>query len=154
MASATGGSTGSQLSEVIGTPENLPESDLPTARCVLRQMLKLRLEDSRDYRNIPIMEIAAVVGKMVRDNWIWINSRIENVVTKQEVKRKVSQLWQDFDRVGTEGKRKSSGQGKRNRKGEKDEEIINFKAKLDKLLNIASCHCQITSCKVWVLKYL
>ena len=149
MAAATRGSTGSHLSEVIGTPENLPESDLPTARSVLRQMLKLRLEDPRDFRNIPIMEIAAVVGKMVRDNWIRINSRMESaVVTEQEVTRKVFQLWQDLGRVATGGKRKGSGQKKRKRKGEKDQEIANFKAKLDKLFDIASCHCQITSCKV------
>ena len=96
MAAATRGSPSFHLTYVIGTPEDLPESDLPTARCVLRQMLKLRLENTRDIRNIPIMEIAILMGKMVRNNWVRNNMRMEKVlVTEQGVTRKVFQLWQE-----------------------------------------------------------
>ena len=42
-----------QLSNFVGTAEDLPLADLPTRRNVLQKMMLEKLNDPRDYRNIP-----------------------------------------------------------------------------------------------------
>ena len=67
-------------------------------RNVLQQMLLLRLMDTRDWRNVPIYELATKVGKMVVDTWIRANRRLEKaVVSQQEVTRKIFLLYQKLE---------------------------------------------------------
>ena len=46
----------------MGTAEDLPLADLPTRRKVLQKMMLEKLNDPRDYRNIPTMELTGKKG--------------------------------------------------------------------------------------------
>ena len=146
MASGTRASTNSYLSKMIGRPEDLPAADLPTKRNVLQQVLKLRLQDPRYFRNIPIAELAGRVGKMVIGSWMRINYRMEKaLVTEQEVSRRIAALWQKLEEVASDGRRKK-GKGKRKKKGENEKDKARFSSDLDTLFDICICHCPIKSC--------
>ena len=146
MAGGTRASVSSHLSKMIGKPEDLPAADLPTKRNVLQQVLKLRLQDPRYSRSIPITELAGRVGKMVIESWMRINYRMEKaLVTEQEVSRRITALWQKLEEVASDGRRKKS-KGKRKKKGESDKEKARFSSDLDTLFDICSCHCPIKSC--------
>ena len=59
--------------DLVGGPEELPLADLPTRRSVLRKMILEKVQDPRDIRNIPNMEVAVKVGGDVLAAWGKIN---------------------------------------------------------------------------------
>ena len=51
-----------KLSNIVGTAEDLPLADLPTRRNLLQKMMLEKLNDPRDYRNNPTMELTGKTG--------------------------------------------------------------------------------------------
>ena len=104
----------SHLADLVGSPEDLPLADLPTRRNVLQKMLLEKLRDPRDYRHIPIMEVAEKVGKDVTSAWKKINSKVVVALVKErEVVRRVHMLWIRMEGVANGGKKKSHGNRKK-----------------------------------------
>ena len=142
---STRASAHTHLVDMVGGPEELPLADLPTRRSVLRKMILEKMQDPRDIRNIPNMEVAVKVGGSVLDAWGKINSKMERALVKEkEVARRVFHLWErllDVASGGKKGKKKKKKYGNQNNKKEV------FVADLDKLFDITSCHCTIRTCQ-------
>ena len=51
-----------QLSNFVGTAGDLPLADLLTRRKLLHKMMLEKLNNPRDYRNIPTMELTGKTG--------------------------------------------------------------------------------------------
>ena len=137
------------MTELIGSPEDLPMADLPTRRCILRKMLLEKMVESREgdryYSHVTNMEVAEKVAKSTLSLWKKINAKIVGaLVAEREIVRKVFMLWTRMENVANGGKKKSSG--KRKKKGEASKERESFLADLDKWFDICACHCPILSC--------
>ena len=134
-----------QLGNFAGTPQDLPLADLPTRRNVLQKMMWEKLNDPRDHRNIPIMELAGKTGRAVIAMWTQMNREMTRVLVKEkEVVRRVFMLWTRMDEVASGGKKKASG--KRKRRGQAGEDRKAFMASLDKVFDIVSCQCPLLPC--------
>ena len=134
-----------QLVNFVGTPEDLPLADLPTRRNVLQKMMLDKLNDPRDNRHIPTMELAAKTGRAVLSQWSQMNTQMMSTLVKEkEVVRRVFVLWTRMEEVASGGKKKASG--KRKKYGQAGEQRKAFVASLDKLFDIVSCQCTILSC--------
>ena len=138
------------MTELVGSPEDLPLADIPTRRCILRKMLLEKMVESREgdryYKHVTNMEVAEKVAKSTLSLWKKINAKIVGaLVTEKEIVRKVFLLWTRLENVANGGKKKSSGK-KRKKKGEVAKERESFLADLDKWFDICACHCPILPC--------
>ena len=140
---STRSSDQNHLTELVGSPEDLPLSDLPTRRNILQKMLLQKLHDPRDSRNIPNMEIAGQVARAAMAAWRRINARMA-MVKEKEVVRKVFTLWERLEGVAYAGRKKK--QGKKKKYGQAGKEKEKFLADMDRLFDICSCHCPILTC--------
>ena len=121
------------------------KEDLPTRRSVLRKMILEKVQDPRDIRNIPNMEVAVKVGGDVLAAWGKINSKMEGAVVKEkEVVRRVFHLWERPMDVASGGKKGKKGEKKYGKQNNKKEV---FMTHLDKLFDITSCHCTTLTCQ-------
>ena len=82
------------MTELVGSPEDLPLADLPTRRCILRKMLLEKMIESREgdryYKHVTNMEVAEKVAKSTLFLWKKINAKIVGaLVTEKEIVRKV-----------------------------------------------------------------
>ena len=155
MAKRTRSSSSYRMTDFVGSPEALPEADLPTNRSVLRDMLKQRLDDVRDARNIPIAELAKRTGERVIELWLKMNRRMETaIISQQEVARRLVKLHEHAEVNASGGKNKRSrrcrsrgrsvsGTRKKGEKSDYDE----FVNSLDRLFDISICRCPIRSCR-------
>ena len=141
--SSTRSSDQNHLTELVGSPADLPLSDLPTRRNILQKMLLERLQDPRDTRNIPNMEIAGKVARAAMAAWRRINARMA-IVKEKEVVRKVCTLWERLEGVTYEGRKKKKGKKKKYGQAAKEKE--KFLEDLDRLFDICVCHCPILTC--------
>ena len=104
-----------------------------------------KLNDPRDNRHIPTMELAAKTGRAVLSQWSQMNTQMMSTLVKEkEVVRRVFVLWTRMEEVASGGKKKASG--KRKKYGQAGEQRKAFVASLDKLFDIVSCQCTILSC--------
>ena len=102
-----------QLGNFVGTPQDLPLADLPTRRNVLQKMMWEKLNDPRDHRNIPIMELAGKTGRAVIAMWTKMNREMtRSLVKEKEVVRRIFMLWTRMDGVASGGKRRLLVRGK------------------------------------------
>ena len=81
-ATNTRASAHTNMTDLIGSPEDLPLADLPTRRNVLQKMILEKVQDPRDYRHITNMELAIKVGKAVMTLWTRLNPTIEIAMVK------------------------------------------------------------------------
>ena len=79
MATTRGGSQNS-VTKLIGSPKDLPVTDLATNRCVLQQMLQLRQDDPRDIRNIPVHELSIKTADLLIETWKLVNMKIAEML--------------------------------------------------------------------------
>ena len=108
--SGTRSAVQTHLADLVGTPNELPLADLPTRRSILQKMLLVRMQDPRDYRNIPIMEVADKLGKAVTSIWLKCNSKLAGSMVKEsEVVKRVFMLWNRMEMVASGGKKKAKG---------------------------------------------
>ena len=115
MAHNTRGHVNTAISDFIGPSKELPETDLPTCRDVLKQALHLRLLDGRDPRNYSNFDVAKDTAVLVLKSWQKANSVLADypvIVSEQEISRRVKVL---YDKVVyfTCGNKKSPGKKKR-----------------------------------------
>jgi hypothetical protein len=149
-STAARAATQTHLTSLIGAPQPLPVSDLPTKRNILQAMVQWRMTDQRDFRNIPVMEIAGAVCKQVKAQWLRVNHRMEKtIVTDKEIMRRMFMLWQKLETVVADGKKKKKTDVKKKRKknGQAAKEKDAFISQLDRLFDICVCHCSIQSCE-------
>ena len=134
-----------QLGNFVGTPQDLPLADLPTRRNVLQKMMWEKLNDPRDYRNIPTMELAGKTGRAVISIWTQMNSEMTRALLKEkEVVRRAFMLWTRMEEAASGGKKKASG--KRKKYGQAGGEKKAFVESLDRVFDIVGCHCPIMNC--------
>ena len=82
-----------QLSNFVGTAGDLPLADLLTRRKLLHKMMLEKLNDPRDYRNIPTMELTGKTGGGFISQWTQINAKMTRaLLNEKEVLRRVFML--------------------------------------------------------------
>ena len=101
MAS-TRAATKNAVTDLIGPAKPLPVGDLASNRCVLQQMILLRLEDPRDNRHIPIKELAKKTTELLIENWKKVNHKIVQypvILSNQQIEARIIRLWGKADKV-------------------------------------------------------
>ena len=118
----------------IGTGKELPVSELPTLRDVLRYGLYFRECSEADTRNYKIDQLVTEVTEGMLALWKRANPQFcEPVInTKRRIKSKVRALWEKATQF-------ARGIGKLDEKH-------NFIERLDRLLDILNCKCDIVYC--------
>ena len=149
MAS-TRAATRNAVTDLIGPAKPLPVGDLASNRCVLQQMILLRLEDPRDNRHIPIKELARKTAELLIENWKKVNHKIVQypvILSNQQIEARIIRLWGKADKVTSVKKGKVSGKSSKRRKsGEFEVEKKDFIESLDFFFDILNCHCVIKTC--------
>ena len=78
------------MTELVGSPEDLPNGDLPTRRCIPRKMLLEKMVESmegdRCIKHVTNIEMAEKVAKSTLTFWKKVNAKIVGaLVTEQEI---------------------------------------------------------------------
>ena len=78
------------MTELVGSPEDLPNGDLPNRRCILRKMLLEKMVESREgdryIKHVTNIEMAEKVAKSTLTFWKKVNAKIVGaLVTEQEI---------------------------------------------------------------------
>ena len=122
------------LHHLVGTGRVLPVSELPTARDLIRYGLYMREISDQDRRNYSNDELIADVVTELLDRWSSANPQfIEPIInSKVRIKTKLKAVWDQANKV-------SAGRARL-------EEKERFLNKLDRLLDILTCKCEIKSC--------
>ena len=107
MSGGTRSSLTTKMTELVGSPEDLPMADLPTRRCILRKMLLEKMVESREgdryFRHVTNMEVAGKVAKSTLSLWKKINAKIEGaLVAEREIARKVFMFWTRMENVANQ----------------------------------------------------
>lgn len=122
------------LHDLVGSSRQLPTSELPTARDLIRYGLYLRETSEEDKRNYTNDKLVSDMMNGVLVQWSIANPKfIEPVINSNtRIKAKLKTLWEEANKV-------SLGRAKQQ---EKDK----FMEKLDKLVDLLTCKCIIRSC--------
>ena len=88
--SGTRSSFTTKMTELVGSPKDLPNGDLPTRRCILRKMLLEKMVESREVdryiKHVTNIEMAEKVAKSTLTFWKKVNAKIVGaLVTEQEI---------------------------------------------------------------------
>ena len=149
MAS-TRAATRNAVTDFLGLAKPLPIRHIASNRCVLQQMILLRLEDPRDNRHIPIKELARKTAELLIENWKKVNHKIVQypvILSNQQIEARIIRLWGKADKVTSVKKGKVSGKSSKRRKsGEFEVEKKDFIESLDFFFDILNCHCVIKTC--------
>ena len=86
MAS-TRAATRNAVTDLIGPAKPLPVGDLASNRCVLQQMILLRLEDPRDNRHIPIKELARKTAELLIENWRKLTIKLFSILRSSVISK-------------------------------------------------------------------
>ena len=78
------------MTELVGSPEDLPNGDLPNRRCILRKMLLEKMVESRGgdryIKHVTNIEMAEKVAKSTLTFWEKANAKIVGaLVSEQEI---------------------------------------------------------------------
>ena len=133
------------INQLVGPSQSLPLCDLGTKRDVLKQILHLRLTDSRDHRTYTKSEIVDDTVKLIKENWLKVNHKIAInpvIVSDQEIARRVKSLWEKAESFSSK-----KGIGKKLSRGQKEKEKERFIESIDKLFDILTCTCKIFTCE-------
>lgn len=122
------------LHDLVGSGSELPVAELPTVRDLMRYGLYLRQVSDEDRRNYTNDEIIVDIMNALLSQWCKANPRFtEPVVNSQKrIKTKLKGIWELATKV-------SLGRAK-------IQERENFMKKLDRLMDILTCKCKISSC--------
>uniref|UniRef100_UPI00358F4F97 uncharacterized protein n=1 Tax=Myxine glutinosa TaxID=7769 RepID=UPI00358F4F97 len=125
----------SHLSNLVGTGQELLVSELPTVRDILRYGIYLREQSEDDRRNYPVDQLVSDIYPGLICQWSKANALFKPPVINEKVTimSKLKEVWNQAVRF-------SLGKGKLDAKER-------FIVKLDKLFDILTCKCQITSCE-------
>lgn len=130
----TRGQLSSHLSLLIGTGKELPVSELPTVRDILRFGLLLREQNSKDRRNYSDKELISDIIPHLLQQWARANALFKPPVINKHrtIELKLKGLWDRAVQV-------SLGKGNFVKKNE-------FFNSLDALFDILNCKCSIFLC--------
>ena len=129
----------SSLNDIVGTGRHLLENQVPTLRAALRKALIIREEKSHlDNTHVRNMEISEIMNDVVEDvKRLWLKSNFlfqrPVIITDKAIKKTLLNAWETAKDIG------------RNRITKKAS-IEKFQKKLDKVLDITTCHCKISPC--------
>ena len=126
--------TGTKFSDFLGTGRDFLVSELPTLRDVLRYVVLLREQHEENARNITVREVAREVVPVLINQWVKANALFKPpvIVSDKTIIDKIVEAWSFVSDVVSKSVSKTK----------KEKFII----RLDKLFDIVTCKCQITSC--------
>ena len=145
MASLGGGvktrkDSQSALSEYLGPSKALLGNELPTLRAILRQGLlfqeeKLLLEDTVKSK-YPVSELVIDMAKALSDQWLKANNSFVPpvVIGDLGIQKRLQTAWETLQKIVWKRKLKEA-------------QVKEFEAKLDKLVDITKCKCEIETCE-------
>src|ERR1043165_2811440 len=118
------------LHQLVGSGRELPTTELPTVRDLMRYGLYLREISDQDGRNYSNDQLVTDVMTGLLAQWCKANPKFTEPVINSNVriKAKLKAMWQQANKV-------SSGRAKL-------EEKDRFMEKLDKLMDILTCKCE------------
>jgi hypothetical protein len=130
-------SSDSKLSEYLGSGKELLISELPTLRAALRQGIKFQEDRVTAKTNYPDKELTLDVARSVENQWLKANSELVSpkVISLKSLQRSLEKDWKKAKDIVWKRLNKKS-------------EIATFEARLDKLLDISKCRCEIQLCAV------
>ena len=122
--------SGSMISELVGNGQVLLETDLPTRRDLLRYMVYLKEQNEC----ISIAELVNIVYSKLILLWSKANTLFSPPVIflERSIKRKLKSLWDEASKCTNPTVKKNM--------------LQKFIANIDKLFDITSCNCLISSC--------
>ena len=134
MAAKTRNKLSSHMSMYLGVGKELPLTQLPTLRDLLRYGLFLREVSNVDKRNYPIDTMTTDIMSALLTQWTKANAKLVYpiLIHQNTIKNRLKTCWEKAFKLST-------GQGKL-----KDREKLALK--LDQLFDILYCHCPITLC--------
>ena len=135
----------SQLSDYLGGSRALILSELPTLRCILRQgLLFQERKILSEYKSsnsimqtlITVKELSSKMAETVISQWLRANVEFSPpvVITAKQLEVKLKGFWETARDIA-------------HKRITKKKQIESFEQKLDKILDITKCRCQILSCK-------
>ena len=130
----------SKLSDYLGPGKPLLGNELPTLRAILRQGLlfqeeKMLLKET-EKKNYPVSELVKDMSKALSEKWIKANSSFSPPVVVGElgIQKRLQTAWETLQKIVWNQKIKEA-------------QVKDFEAKLDKLVNITKCKCEIKTCE-------
>ena len=130
--------SGSKISEYIGVGQDFLPSEVPTLRGALRKVLLLQeqhiLDEDGDRRNLPVSILMLQVAESVLAQWSKSNIKFSPpvIVTRNALAQKLQTAWDSSSLI-------SRGRAKKTDK-------LWLEAKLDKLLDLTVCQCEVSLC--------
>lgn len=126
--------TSTPLHHLVGSGAELPVAELPTVRDLIRYGLYLRQISEQNRRNYSIDQLVDDIMKGLLLQWNRANTNFNGPVINSPVriKSKLKAIWEQANKV-------SSGRVKM-------EEKDKFLKKLNRLMDILTCKCEIKSC--------
>ena len=129
----------SKLSDYLGPGKALLGNELPTLRAILRQGLlfqeeKMLLKETKK-KNYPVSELVKDMSKALSETWIKANSSFSPPVVVGElgIQKRLQTDWETLQKIVWNQKIKEA-------------QVKEFEAKLDKLVNLTKCKCEIHTC--------
>ena len=128
--------SGTKMSELLGSGKKFTLSELPTLREVLRFGIWLRMQDTGDNRNYSNKNMARDIVQKLIGQWERANDQFKNPVITSEktLCDKIVALWEKVFRLA-------------NDKVTAPVELKNIYSKLYRLFDITKCHCPIMTCQ-------
>ena len=134
MTTKTRNKTASHMSVYLGAGKELPPSQLPTLRDLLRYGLYLKEVSNKDRRNYTTDNLITDIMPALLAQWGKANAQLVHpvLIAERTIHLKLKACWENAFKLST-------GQGKL-----KDKEKLSLQ--LDKLFDILRCHCPINLC--------
>ena len=146
MASAskirTRHSSQTKVAEYLEPGKPLNPSQLPTLRAILRQGLlyqeEREIQEDTVKSSITLGELARDMTAALMENWKRANAefKVPVVISEKAIQDKLKLAWETVQKIVW-------------KKITKLTQISTFEAKLDKLVDITKCKCQIQPCQIF-----
>ena len=130
--------SGSKVGEYIGVGQDFLPSEVPTLRGSLRKILLLQekyiMEEDGDRRNLPMSILMLEVAESIVAQWSKSSNKFAPpvILTRNALASRLQTAWDNISLI-------SRGKAKKADK-------IRWEAKLDKLLDLTVCQCEISIC--------
>ena len=130
----------SKLSEYLGVGKALLGNELPTMRAILCQGLLFQeqklLVNNTAKRNYLMSDLVKDMSRVLTEQWLKANKSFSPpvVVGELAIQKRLYTAWETLQKIVWGQKIKEA-------------QVKEFEAKLDKLLNIAKCKCEIDTCE-------
>ena len=141
MGPKTRHESGTSVAGIVGVGEEMPITELPTLRMVLRHGIYLQekalLEEDIDRRNFPIKDMAVILREQIESRYVRANALFSPpiIIAHSSIERKIQVAWTALTDIARE-----RGSMK------KKEDRTKFLEKLDFLFPITSCTHKVIPC--------